>query len=525
MQRKIKRKFLSLMLAASLAGSSLASLPMNNVFAGTGKNGVIKAPKAKKVTEIFIFGYPANNIIDVGKNFTLTADFFPPGAYAAYKTVEWSSSDETIATVTSDGKVTANKAGTVTITATAKNGSTDDQDWITNDVNITVLQPVTGFSISGAPTNNKIDVGKDFTLTAGTFAPDNAHADYKKVEWSSDKPAVATVDKDTGKVSAKSAGTVTITATAKNGSENESDWVTKSVEITVLQPVTGIAIGNAPANNTMDVGKTHNLTATLSPENVSQAYKTVTWESNNTGVATVNENGTVTAVAAGEATITATAKNGLGEDKSGEWIETSVEITVRPPASSITLNKSTLAISVNQTETLQATVLPQGADQTVTWSSDKPDVAEVDENGKVTAKALGEATITATTPNDLSASCKVDVDVDVDVVVVKANQTPYNGGYVQDDIVVDPVKLTFSAKYINILNHDGWCRNTWGGNFTLTVVPADGSHITITQCKFYHEDSGQSSTSTGPTNFSCEAFQNGSYYGITKVDVYFIRNN
>ena len=214
MQSKIKRKFVSLILAASLAVSSLAAFPMN-VFAGTGKNGVIKAPKTKKVTGILFSGCPTNNIINIGKEYTLTAIFLPPDAYVDYKKVEWSSSDTNVATVDKNtGKVTAKAPGTVTITAKAKNGSTDENDWKSTSVDITVAQPVTGFTISGAPDNNTINVDKDFTLQAGSFEPANAYANYKTVEWSSNNPGVATVDAD-GNVTAKAPGTVKITATAK----------------------------------------------------------------------------------------------------------------------------------------------------------------------------------------------------------------------------------------------------------------------------------------------------------------------
>ena len=185
----------------------------------------------------------------------------------------------------------------------------------------------------------------------------------------------------------------------------------------------------------------------------------------------------------------------------------------------LALNSDDVESGVHE-ETLQATVLPPEADQTVTWSSDKPDVVEVDENGTVTAKAPGKATITATTADGFSATCQVFVDM----VVVKADQTPYWDRYIQDDIVVDPVKLTFSTTYANAHDKDGWYRSDELGSFTLTVKPADDSNITIHECIFYHESIGRSSTSTDPP-FSCEAFKSGLCYGINRVDVYFTRNN
>ena len=233
------------------------------------------------------------------ENLTLTVD-----PNDTTDSIQVTSSKPEVAEVSLSGNtvtITAKAAGTATITATAGDK--------TASVDINVLQPVTEFSISGAPANNKVNVGKDFTLKAESFMPNNAHADYKKVEWSSNNTSVATVKKDTGEGTANEAGQATITATAKNGSETPEDWVTNDVIINVLQPVTGIEIEGLPAGNTMDVNATHKLTAKLSPDNVSDAYRTVEWSSDKPGVATVDQNGNVKAIAPGIATITSTAKN------------------------------------------------------------------------------------------------------------------------------------------------------------------------------------------------------------------------
>ncbi len=249
--------------------------------------------------------------------------------------------------------------------------------------------------------------------------PNNAHADYKKVEWSSDKPEVATVDASTGKVTAIAPGQAKITATAKNGSENSEDWKTASVSITVIQ---------------------------------------------------------------------------------------------------VTLNKSTLAINTDQTEILQATVLPNEADQTVRWSSNDENVATVDQNGIVTAKALGEATITATAKNGLSASCKVYV---CEVVVVTNAKAP-KGDNMTAPIVVGPVKLQFSTLYSN---HSGaWFPTSSGGNllFMATVTPADGSNIQIQKCVFrYNADSAEVTEEP----FKYRGWTPQGFPAIGQVDVYFTRNS
>ncbi len=155
---------------------------------------------------------------------------------------------------------------------------------------------------------------------------------------------------------------------------------------------------------TLAEGASETLTAKVTPDNASD--KTVTWVSSDTAVATVNGSGMVTAVAEGEATITATAADGSGH---------SDECLVRVGDGAITaieLNKATLGLILGNSETLEAIITPgYAADKTVTWASSDTAVATVDQNGEVTSVALGKATITATT-NDgssLSAKCAVSV--------------------------------------------------------------------------------------------------------------------
>ncbi|MBU5231285.1 Ig-like domain-containing protein, partial [Intestinimonas butyriciproducens] len=138
---------------------------------------------------------------------------------------------------------------------------------------------------------------------------------------------------------------------------------------------------------TLEVGKNETLTATVKPDNAED--KTVTWTSSDETVATV-ENGKVTAVKAGTATITAKA----GE-QSASCAVTVNEATPTPvPVASIELNKTALTLEVGKNETLTATVKPDNAeDKTVTWTSSDETVATV-ENGKVTAVKAGTATIT-----------------------------------------------------------------------------------------------------------------------------------
>ena len=130
----------------------------------------------------------------------------------------------------------------------------------------------------------------------------------------------------------------------------------------------------------------------------------ITFASSDNNVAMVDFNGKVTAMGVGNATITATTNYGT---------TATCEVTVNPIlATSVTLDKPSLNIPVGSTQTLKATVLPTAAtDKSVTWTSSDENVATVDANGKVTAKAIGVATVTAMTNDgsDLSAECAVTV--------------------------------------------------------------------------------------------------------------------
>ncbi|TFU91959.1 hypothetical protein E4T81_13525 [Barnesiella sp. WM24] len=147
------------------------------------------------------------------------------------------------------------------------------------------------------------------------------------------------------------------------------------------------------------VGATEKLTATVLPDDVT--YNTVTWTSSDDTIVKVDEEGNVTAMAEGEATITATC---------GEKSAT-CKVTVNPIlAESIALDRTELVLTIGATDKLTATVLPEDVtDKTVTWTSSDDTIVTVDAEGNIQALALGEAVITASC-GEQSATCKVTVN-------------------------------------------------------------------------------------------------------------------
>lgn len=170
---------------------------------------------------------------------------------------------------------------------------------------------------------------------------------------------------------------------------------------TVKEP--NVSVTSVTLNKTtliLEIGKSDKLIATVTPTNATD--KTVNWTSSDSKVATVS-NGTVTAVSAGTATITAKTTNGKIATCAVTVKAADVEVT------GITLNKSIFSLDVGKSETLTATVAPSNAtNKTVTWISSKPEIATVS-NGVVTAKAVGTTTITAKSANGKTATCQVTV--------------------------------------------------------------------------------------------------------------------
>ena len=321
--------------------------------------------------------------INKGNTYTIYATVLPSNA--TNKTLTWTSSNTSIATVDQNGKVTAKSAGTATITATATDGSNANASCL-----VTITIPVNSIVLS--QTYVSINQGETLTLSTTVYP---ANATNKSIEWSSSNTSIATVDQN-GKVTAKSAGTATITATAADGS-----GITASCQVSVTIPVSSIILSQTSVN--IHQGKAFTISPTVYPANATN--KSIEWSSSNTSIATVDQNGKVTAKSAGTATITATATDGSG-------ITASCLVTVIIPVSSINLNQTTASIYQNSTITLSPTVLPTNAtNKTLNWQSSNTYIATVDQNGLVTARNIGRATITATTTDEtnLSASCEVTV--------------------------------------------------------------------------------------------------------------------
>lgn len=319
----------------------------------------------------------------------------------------------------------------------------------------------------GLPESMQLEKGETTQLTVDFGAQDGATeeaiakaAEKLTLVWSSSDEAVATVD-ETGKVTAVGAGTAEITVALEDGN------ISSTCEVKVVVPAEGVT---APETLNLEVNgeNTAQLDVKATPEDATDV--TFTYESSNPEVATVDENGVVTAVANGEADITVTMTQKLESDKTAtpvaesepaesataesvsesEAASVASEATSEPesvPASdspsssevedaeveapvvdedaivmtatthvvvttkveSLAFDKGEGTLTTGNSTTMKVTVLPESAgDQTITWKSSDESVATVDADGKVKAVKAGTATITASI-GDVSAEYALTV--------------------------------------------------------------------------------------------------------------------
>lgn len=257
------------------------------------------------------------NMFTIGQTEQLHAVISPSDA--TNQKVTWKTDNEKVAAVDNTGKVTAIGNGTAVITVTAEDGKkTATCKVVVDTKNRPVNVPVAGISFDRAEIVLYQIPATEYIKA--NITPNNAT--NKKITWSSSNPAVAVVN-SAGEVTSVSNGTAVITATTEDGQKT----ATCTVKVDNTNPpseikVTGIVLDKTEVSLTRSGGK-ETLTATVYPTNATN--QKVKWHSDKTSIATVN-NGVVTAVRTGTATITATTED-------GKFIA-SCTVTVKIPSSS-----------------------------------------------------------------------------------------------------------------------------------------------------------------------------------------------
>lgn len=311
----------------------------------------------------------------IGETLNLKATVSPSNA--TYDGITWTSTKTSVATVSSSGQVSALAEGNTTITAMAGGK--------TASCSVTVVKGyVAVSSITLNKENLELVEGNSETLTA-TVSPNDATD--RTVSWSSSNDAVATV-KD-GTITAVKEGEATITAKA-----GEKTASCKIVVAKKVIPVESIELNKTELE--LKKGETSTLTANVQPTNATNPA--VSWSSSNSDIAKVDQSGKVTAISGGEAIITA---------KAGD-ISAECRVSVSVPATSVSLNKTSVEMHPSETIQLVATILPEDTTEKASWSSSNQGVANVDENGKVVAFNTGTAIIKIIV-GGIEASCSITV--------------------------------------------------------------------------------------------------------------------
>lgn len=380
----------------------------NKDIATVDKNGTITAKKAGTVTITAKVGnktasckinvkaktFPLISIslnyrdveLEKGNDLKLKINYNPSNTTDS-KSAIWSSSDESVATVGKDGTVTAVSDGIATITAKVGNQTA------TCHVNVYTSIKLEEITLSEETLNWDLTYQNRETLIVSYF-PTNTTVD-KKVSWSSSDTSIVTAwgygdYMATAIIDGYKPGTATITATVGDKTATCTVNFTASLDRWYLDA----------RELELNVGDKKQLAATFVPEYTSDSKET-SWHSSNNSVATVNENGLITAVSEGTAIITATNANGTTNT-------CTVYVSIpRIPAEYLSIDKEYTIINVDQQDTIKAIYGPDNTTDILQWDSSDESVAIV-EDGVITAVSSGNCTISATI-GDYTSACEVYV--------------------------------------------------------------------------------------------------------------------
>jgi len=340
---------------------------------------------------IYVDGITVNGSSNVAINKTtvMTADVSPSDATST--SVTWSVSDGTgKATIDSNGVLTGVSNGSVTVKATAKDGSKVSGTKVVTVSATEIIVPVSQISVSSKTGVSAITANGGTLPMKATVLPDEAT--NKDVTWSIENVSGSATIDSTGIVTASSNGTVTIKATAKDGSGKVGS-TTISISGQLLKiPVDSIAVsGKDGATSIGADGIPLQMYASILP--ITASNKAVTWTVDDTTKATISTTGLLTPVANGTVIVTATAKDGSGKVGHATIGISNQSIKV----TGITVNGADISID-GGTATMSVDVLPTNAtSEIVTWSvENKTGSATINSAGVLTAISNGTVTVKAT---------------------------------------------------------------------------------------------------------------------------------
>lgn len=439
----------------------------NESIVSVNQDGVITA---KEVGETYVTvtipeGYTASitiKVIDKSVNIKLSQEVYDVtvGTTAligytlvpanATTTLTWKSLDESVATV-NDGVITGVKTGSTYIVVTSSDG-------YSVTCKVRVSQFATGITLESnqyvIEIGSSQKIGYSFTPADGTAA----------LTWKSLDEKVATVDTE-GVVKAVGVGNTFVVVTSSLG-------YSATCSIIVTQQPSSITLGKTEV--IVNVGETYAIEYSLVPAN--STAQTVTWTTQNAGVATVDETGKVTGVAKGTTFIIGSLPNGY---------VTYLNVVVREAVKGVTLDTTEKTIVKGEAFTLTPVFTPaEPSNKNMKWSSSNEKVAKVSAAGKVTGVAGGVAIITGTTEEGgYSAICTVTVTEKVTKIslnhtsyrLVKGKTVKLKATVTSNTATTKKVKWTSSKKAIATVTSTGLVKGKKVGTSVIKATTTDGT--------------------------------------------------
>lgn len=296
----------------------------------------------------------------------------------------WSSSDESVATVSTNGLVTAVSRGSTYIKVSCGDVSAmclvtvkNESDFASTDISLNYSEIF-------------LNLGTSQTLVATVVSSEVLN---ESIVWTSSDSNVASIN-SAGLLISKSTGSTTITASIAGKSASCTVTVTSSII-----PLESVNLSSQAVS--LGIGGTQSLSASPIPTNSTE--QTVSWLSNNEEIATISKTGLVTGVSAGTAIITAQIGG-----KTATCIVTVTNIQIH--VESITISTQNLSLEVGSSSSVSVVLYPiHATDSSINWESNNTGVATVTNSGIITGQSAGTALITASSHNGISVSCIVTI--------------------------------------------------------------------------------------------------------------------
>lgn len=345
------------------------------------KNNIIKKIEVKVVDRKIEVEDVAVNVenVKIGIEETQSVRTVVSPTNATDKSLTWTSSNPSVATVTNEGLIKGIKAGNCIVIVRTING-------IEKKINVEIKR-IEATKLELTKEKTTIKVGDKETI-GYSVSPSNVTE--KIVTWTSSNTSIAIVD-NKGEITGKKAGTATITA--------QIGSIFKNVEVTILNKEVKVEKITISGNTSVTIGNQIVLKTIVIPSNATD--QKISWKSSDESIATVDSDGLVKGIKVGEVTITAIAGG-----KSNSCTVKVTEVAVN----SISLNPTKVTLEPNKSQMINAVINPSNAtNKNLTWTSSNPSVVKVSSSGIITAIKEGMATITAKSNDGKIATCTVTI--------------------------------------------------------------------------------------------------------------------